>query len=200
MGDFYRTGEHLERNIEQALLWLHRAAEQNDARAMHALGEMYQTGDGVEQDEGKAAEWFRREEEEGEGEGISISFDLSGGDDKEMEVVYVSESEDGTVVSTLPPVSLDTLVDAVVSGDAEAVKRLLDAGAKLDDKDENGWTALMYATNWSPEVAVEVIKVLLAAGADVKLKDKKGKTALGYAKEKGDPQVIELLRAAGAKE
>lgn len=45
----------------------------------------------------------------------------------------------------------------------------------MDLKDENGWTALMYASKKGHTV---VVKELLENGADVNAKNKTGKTAL----------------------
>ena len=44
------------------------------------------------------------------------------------------------------------------------------------------------------------VKELIAAGADVNAKDDDGWTALMYAAEKGYTEIIEILKAAGAKE
>lgn len=62
--------------------------------------------------------------------------------------------------------------------EAEAIKVvsfLLDAGARIDDRDARGRTALMIAAEGGrPEIA----KLLLARGADASLKDKTGKRAV----------------------
>lgn len=45
---------------QEALKWLGKAAEQGNADAEDTLGVHYEVGEGVEQDYGKAAYWFRR--------------------------------------------------------------------------------------------------------------------------------------------
>jgi uncharacterized protein len=56
----------------------------------------------------------------------------------------------------------------------EVVSYLVDAGARIDDRDDRGRTALMIAAEGNrPEIA----KLLLAHGADPSLKDKAGKRA-----------------------
>mgnify|MGYP000079486964 CR=1 FL=1 len=71
----------------------------------------------------------------------------------------------------------------------EVIEALLTAGADIDARDVNGWTALMIAAegNKNPEV----ITVLLKASADVKALDKVAaylyKRAEWYRAQKGQP-------------
>jgi ankyrin repeat protein len=45
----------------------------------------------------------------------------------------------------------------------------------------------------------EIVKMLLRAGADVNMKAVEGETALSVAKEEGHSEVVQLLKAAGAR-
>ena len=111
---------------------------------------------------------------------------------------------------------------------AESVKLLLDAGAKVDAKNENGWTPLMFAREQRKKKIVELlrsagadekgaataafldaaqvcdiekIKSLLAAGVDVNVRGRGGETALMSAVESGGAdafKVVKLLLSAGA--
>jgi ankyrin repeat protein len=56
----------------------------------------------------------------------------------------------------------------------EVVSYLLDAGARIDDRDDRGRTALMIAAEGGH---AEIANLLLARGADLSLKDKAGKRA-----------------------
>ena len=58
---------------------------------------------------------------------------------------------------------------------AEAVQALIDAGADLEARTEDGWTPLMYAAERSQ--SSDVVQTLLNAGADASPKDRDGKTA-----------------------
>ena len=62
----------------------------------------------------------------------------------------------------------------------EIVGTLLDAGADVNAKDEDGMTALMYSV-WGDTPNVEVIGALLDAGAEIGMKDHEGKRAIDYA-------------------
>jgi len=79
------------------------------------------------------------------------------------------------------------------------VKLLLDKGA-----DVNAWswdsmeqTALMEA---SDQGHLESVKFLLQKGASVHFKNKNGWTALKLAGKEGHTEIVELLKAHGAKE
>jgi ankyrin repeat protein len=64
--------------------------------------------------------------------------------------------------------------EAGVNDVIEVMTLFLDRGARLDDQDNRGRTALMIAAELNHEAAVDL---LLARGADKTLKDKQGKTA-----------------------
>ncbi|MBF0569702.1 MAG: ankyrin repeat domain-containing protein [Candidatus Omnitrophica bacterium] len=83
-----------------------------------------------------------------------------------------------------------------VFGSVEMVKVLLSKGADVNAKNESGKTALMGACFGD----IEIVKLLLDKGADVNVKDADGQTALMFASKNNHPDVVNLLRVAGAKE
>src|SRR5262245_39904561 len=91
------------------------------------------------------------------------------------------------------------LKNAAENGHLNAVKLLLAADAKADEKfgcEIDQQTALMHAAKAGH---VEVAKTLIAAGAAVAAKDCAGTTVLHYAAEGGHRAMIEFLLRAGAK-
>jgi uncharacterized protein len=84
-----------------------------------------------------------------------------------------------------PPLSA-----AVTKGDLELVRTLLDCGAAIDVRDEDGATPLMDAAAGGH---LDVVKELLVRGANAMLKDRFGNTALRYATEKNHADVCKLL-------
>jgi ankyrin repeat protein len=61
--------------------------------------------------------------------------------------------------------------------DAATAKVLIEAGADINRRNQDGQTALMLTLD------PEVTRVLLEAGADKAIRDKRGKTALEIARE-----------------
>lgn len=84
------------------------------------------------------------------------------------------------------------LLDAVRRGEVSEVKRLLDEGASVNDKDAAGRTPLMQAAE-SGHASLAATLVLL--GANVNERDDFGKTALMYAAENGRNSVLESLQS-----
>lgn len=68
MGDIgyqYMYGHGVQRDYAEALKWLNRAIEHDDAYAQTHLGEMYVKGWGVPQDDVEAVKWFRLSAKQG---------------------------------------------------------------------------------------------------------------------------------------
>lgn len=86
------------------------------------------------------------------------------------------------------------LMYATVNGHARLVLLLLDAGAKLNTRDDLGWTPL----HWATSANVEMVKLLLDRGADVNAKDSIGYTPLMNAAHLALPETAELLLERGA--
>jgi ankyrin repeat protein len=83
------------------------------------------------------------------------------------------------------------LVRAAKAGDAQLVARLLGEGRDVNEADESGWTALMYA---SQKGHVEVVRLLLAReGVEVNKTEQDGATALMVASDCGHVDVVRLL-------
>lgn len=66
------------------------------------------------------------------------------------------------------------LIVAAAKGDTDSVRALLARCAEVNAKDNDGYTALSFATYFA---YTDTVKVLFAAAVDVNAKDKKGKIA-----------------------
>lgn len=91
----------------------------------------------------------------------------------------------------------EQLWEASRTGDAAAVKKLLEQGADVNAKFRYNQTPLFKAAERGH---TEVVKVLLAGGAEVNLKDTfYGATAITWAADKGHAEVVRALLEKGAE-
>ena len=85
-------------------------------------------------------------------------------------------------------------------GDFKVVQKLIEYGAKIDARDEDGWTPLSWASRGHHFKDGSVLRLLLEKGAGVNAKaDKNGFTPLHVASEYGALEVVRLLLKYGAK-
>jgi len=82
---------------------------------------------------------------------------------------------------------------AAVTNSFETVKMLVDAGAPVNAKQDKGWAPLHEAVNRGD---VEMTRYLLAHGADPKQQNDDGKSAIGLAADKGNQDILKLLKGA----
>ncbi|KAL9117500.1 MAG: hypothetical protein Q9187_005963 [Circinaria calcarea] len=87
------------------------------------------------------------------------------------------------------------LIWAAEGGHEAIIQLLLEKGADVDAKDENGHTALHEAAFKGNKA---VIRLLLEKGADIKVKDKDKWTAMHAAALSGHEAIIQLLLEKGA--
>ena len=68
---------------------------------------------------------------------------------------------------------------AAENGNIEELERLLDRGADINAKDNDDWTALMYASENSNDTSsIETVRLLLDRGADINATNNEGWTVL----------------------
>ena len=83
------------------------------------------------------------------------------------------------------------LLLAIEHHDIEAIRVLLDAGAKVNGTNRDGLTPLMAA---SEKGQADVVQILLSRGAEVKDRDVKDRTALMLAQKNGHGKVVKPLK------
>ena len=66
LGNMYHLGLGVERNLEEAIIWYLKSAQQGHAIAANNLGSIYLVGDeGIEKNLTKAEQWFQKAREQG---------------------------------------------------------------------------------------------------------------------------------------
>ena len=90
----------------------------------------------------------------------------------------------------------DQLIEAADDGNTALIEDLLDRGADIEARDDDGWNALMSASYYGQ---VAVVELLLDRGADIEARSNSGNTALSWASKKGHDEVAAVLRAWAAK-
>lgn len=93
---------------------------------------------------------------------------------------------------------LTPLMLAAPAADPAVIEALLDAGAAVNAADSRGMTPLMLAVSGETQDR-RTVKLLLSRGAEVNAVSAAGETALDWAVRFGDPEVLSLLRQAGAE-
>lgn len=84
------------------------------------------------------------------------------------------------------------LMRAAKSGNEWQLKRLLEAGADVNQTDKDGWTALMYAVRYNE--SLECTELLVDANTDIKLKNNFGSSAIVIAAcYNNNPKVLAKL-------
>jgi ankyrin repeat protein len=102
--------------------------------------------------------------------------------------------ENPEAVNARGPSGWTPIMYAAVYGDGEAVRRLLNKGANPNAQNDDGGTALMYASE-----DAEKTRLLLAHGANPNLRSGEGRTALLIAVgQAGSYSVVKLLLENGA--
>jgi ankyrin repeat protein len=106
-------------------------------------------------------------------------------------------------VNVVGSVGQSLLHDAIGKLNVEAVRLLLNLGAKPDAHDRQGSTPLIYAASrHQHDIAklYEMMKLLLDAGADPNIRGNKGMTAIRWAVgiPSGDFRLVRLLLQHGA--
>src|SRR5271165_5690126 len=102
----------------------------------------------------------------------------------------------GADANAVSPSRIAVIHSAAASRNAALVKLVLQAGANPNLQQQGGYTALHEAAMHN---SVERAQALLDAGADITIRSDDGLTAAEMAAQKGNKEVLELLKLLNAK-
>ncbi|MGF1557044.1 ankyrin repeat domain-containing protein [Paucihalobacter sp.] len=114
----------------------------------------------------------------------SLIFGLAFGNSK------AENTEIDSTVKVENPAEVSSFCIAIVKGDFDTVKKLIDLGEDVNQK-SNGMAPLHYAAKYN---RVEIAELLIDKGAKVSTKCNKGYTAQKYAELSNAKDVAQLLK------
>jgi ankyrin repeat protein len=84
------------------------------------------------------------------------------------------------------------LMIASSKGHREIAETILQAGVNINEKTEDGWTALHKAA--FDQQGTAIVDFLMRSGIDIDAKNKSGKTALNLAEEQGHRDIVRVIK------
>ena len=188
------------RHREALVKWQEASAE-GDTRSMMALGRLYVKGLGAPQDYVEAHKWFNLAASRGLEEALAKRDALAG----KMTPAQIATAQE-RAASWQPatredekqsekPLAQDAVVRAAEAGDVDGLQKALAAGADVNARDTEGWTALMYMAD---QGSILLVELLLEAGADPNIQLADGATALIIAVVHGYTEIVTALVESGA--
>ena len=132
---------------------------------------------------------------------IEHEADLSAGDKAERTaldwaiIVQFTEGEELLRENDAPSGAEKSFIAAIQTGNIEAVKTLLDAGADVNEPAYTTKTPLHYAAH---SISLDVLKLLISSGADLEARTEQGYTPLMYTGFQNSADNCRVLLEAGA--
>ena len=97
-----------------------------------------------------------------------------------------------TTSELIKKADISSFCKAVIKGDVQTVKRLIDLGEDVNQK-SMGMTPAMFAARYNK---VDILEVLISNGADLDMKSNQGYTAKRYAELSNATEALELIETA----
>jgi TPR repeat protein len=204
LGQLYLEGQGVPQDDAEAAKWLKAAALQGYGESQLLLGQLYLGSEGFEINLLEADTWLTMAAKQGVAGATKALDELQTLQESKTPATDPQSNADmqsstNGQGSTSSQSSAETQIAtdifmAVEKGDPQEVIRAVLAGADVNVRSQDGYTALMYAvTKGNPDVVREII----SGGAEIDMQSSTGWTALMFA-AKDQPALIELLVNAGA--
>ncbi|WP_374668591.1 ankyrin repeat domain-containing protein [Ramlibacter sp.] len=107
----------------------------------------------------------------------------------------------GADVKSLNRFGSTALMGPAYRGHVEVVRVLMGTPIDLHHVNNLGWTALLEAIVLGTDGPAhrEIVRMLIEAGSDVNARDREGVSALQHAQQRGQAEVVRMLRGRGAR-
>ena len=112
-----------------------------------------------------------------------------------VDALNILISKGANLEATDNRLGMTALLSAASQNKTDAIKALLDSGAKINARMKDRRTALMLAALIGH---ADTVKLLLGKGAEVNARDSQQNTALSLAKDHKKTDIVEILEKKGA--
>jgi ankyrin repeat protein len=125
---------------------------------------------------------------------VRVKMLLETGSDPNAFNIFAGRVKNGPIALT----HMTALMTTAPYSDQETIACLLKAGARVNETDSRGMTPLMFSIA-ADHAQPATVRQLIKAGADIQARDKYGDSVLDWAHKYGNPEIVSMLLAAGAR-
>ena len=222
IGVMYYNGEGVTKDFAEAIKWFQKAAEQDNPNAQYNIGVMYYRGESIKKDYDIAAEWFQKAADQGFAKAEEVlnvinkeagvipmakdELDASKWTLKLIELDYASlqieldsvreQLTAGLDVNSIDEKGISLLHKAVIIGNIDLVKLLVENGADLDielprlNSNHMRLTPILYAVIQNKK---NIASYLINKGVNVDKKLNSNTTILHHASAHNHVDLVQLI-------
>ena len=222
IGGMYYNGEGVTKDFAEAIKWFQKAADQDYANAQYNVGVMYYRGESIKKDYDLAAGWFQKAADQGFAKAEEVlnvinkeagvipmpkdELEASNWTLKLIELDYASlqieldsvrkQLTAGLDVNSIDEKGISLLHKAVIIGNIDLVKLLVENGADLDielqrvNSNHMRLTPILYAVIQNKK---NIVSYLINKGVDVDKKLNSNTTILHHASAHNHVDLVQLI-------
>ena len=222
IGEMHYNGEGVTKDFAEAMKWFQKAAEQGNPNAQYNIGVMYYRGESIKKDYDIAAEWFQKAADQGFAKAEEVlnvinkeagvipmpkdELNASKWTLNLIELDYASFQIDldsvreqltaGLDVNSIDEKGISLLHKAVIIGNIDLVKLLVENGADLDielkrvNSNHMRLTPILYAVIQNKK---NIVSYLINQGVDVDKKLNSNTTILHHASAHNHVDLVQLI-------
>ena len=109
-----------------------------------------------------------------------------------LEANAIDKPNEGGVIENIKNLEVSSFCKAIMQGDIDTVKKLIDLGEDINQK-SLGMTPAIYAARYNK---AEILQLLIDNGANLKIKSDKGYSVMKYAELSNATEALQVLETA----